>query len=113
MTRDLDAAAEFYGAVFGWRTVVQEMPSGPYLLFMDGEEFRAGAMPITPGMGDFPPFWGLYFGVDDAVAAAAAIEGLGGRVLAEVMDVEGVGRMAPALDPVGAHFSFMQPVGPT
>jgi predicted enzyme related to lactoylglutathione lyase len=113
MTRDLDGAAEFYSAVFGWSTAIQEMPSGPYLLFMDGEQLRAGAMLITEEMGDFPPFWGLYFGVDDADAAATAIEELGGQVLTEVMDIEGVGRMAPAVDSVGAHFSFMQPAEPT
>ncbi|MCJ7726033.1 MAG: VOC family protein, partial [Acidimicrobiia bacterium] len=107
---DPDAAAAFYTKVFGWTHEESEMPSGPYHIFTDGDEFRAGMMAITPEMGEMPPSWSVYLAVADMEAAVARVRELGGRVEGEVMDIEGVGKMAVTADPTGAYFMMMESV---
>ena len=58
-----------------------------------------------PGM---PNHWHVYFGVEDADAAAAKVTELGGAVVVEPFDTP-VGRMAVVSDPQGAVFSIIQP----
>jgi len=108
LTNDPEAAAAFYTKVFGWSHEMSDMPSGPYHLFKDGEEFRAGMMAITPEMGEMPPNWSVYLAVADMDASVARVRELGGRVEGEVMDVEGVGKMAVTADPTGAYFMMME-----
>jgi len=108
MTNDPDSAAVFYTTVFGWAHEMSEMPSGPYHLFKDGEEFRAGMMAITPEMGEMPPNWSVYLAVADMAAAVDRVRELGGRVEGGVMDVPGVGKMAVTADPTGAYFMMME-----
>jgi hypothetical protein len=108
LTHDPGAAAAFYTAVFGWEHSESEMPSGPYHLFMDGEEFRAGMMSITPEMGEMPPNWSVYLTVADIDASVVEVGRLGGRIEGGIMDVPGVGRMAVAADPTGAYFMLME-----
>lgn len=108
VTNDPDAAAAFYGAVFGWSHSTQEMPTGEYHLFSDGEQMRAGMMRITPEMGEMPPTWSVYLTVEDIEAAAADVAELGGSVEGGIMDIEGVGRMAVTRDVNGAYFMMME-----
>ena len=42
-----------------------------------GETEVAGVMQITPGMGEFPPHWTVYFGVENADEAVAKAQSLG------------------------------------
>ena len=47
-TRDVPAAREFYGKVFGWTVEEQEMPGmGTYNVWKDGEHVRGGMVDIT------------------------------------------------------------------
>ena len=112
MTTDPDAAAAFYAAVFGWSHEMSEMPSGPYHLFKDGEEFRGGMMAITPEMGEMPPNWNIYLNVEDMESAVARVRELGGKVGGDIMDVDGVGKMAVTADPTGAYFMMMESAFP-
>lgn len=59
-------------------------------------------------MEGIPPHWGIYFAVDDCDGTVAKARGLGATVMAEPMDVDGVGRMAAMTDPQGAAFSVLQ-----
>ena len=108
MTPDVATAAAFYGKVFGWEARVSEMPTGPYTVFTDGEEMRAGAMAITPEMGEMPASWGVYFDVADFENAFASAKNLGATAETEPITVEGVGTFAVLRDPTGAHFSIME-----
>ncbi len=110
MTNDTDAATAFYTSVFGWSHEISEMPSGPYHLFKDGDEFRGGMMAITPEMGEMPPNWSVYLTVDDIDTAVASVRELGGRVEGEIIDSTGVGKMAVTADPTGAYFMMMEPM---
>jgi hypothetical protein len=124
-TTDVEAAAAFYGAVFGWD-----------LLHLGG-----GFMWALPGYGDFleqrtpgmregiaqmgaperfedvvagvaavaddepgGAHWGITFAVDDADAIAQRAAELGGRVLTPPFDAPWV-RMAVIADPQGAVFT--------
>ena len=67
-----------------------------------------GMMPKRPDMpADMPPNWGVYFAVDDADAAVAKVQELGGAVFMGPMDIE-PGRMAVVADNVGAVFNILK-----
>ena len=100
----------FYEAVLGWTTEVTPMPEGEYFVFHvtgGNEQGIAGAMaPPMPGM---PPFWSVYFQVDDVEATVAKASELGAQVLMEATEMEMVGTLAVMSDPQGAVFSLMAP----
>jgi predicted enzyme related to lactoylglutathione lyase len=108
-TPDIDAAASFYGALFGWNVVeagpVEE--TGGYRMAFLRDKPVAGLGPLmTDGQ---PTAWTTYISVDDADKAAAAVAEAGGQTLVAPMDVLTVGRMAVCTDPAGAAFAVWQP----
>jgi uncharacterized protein len=108
-TRDVPAAREFYGRVFGWTVEEQEMPMGTYNVWKDGEHVRGGMVEIG-GMvpEEVPPHWLVYFTVPDADAAAETAKAGGGQLLNGPVDIS-VGRLAVLMDPHGAMFAVMAP----
>lgn len=113
-TRDVPAAREFYGAVFGWSVEEQEMAGmGAYHVFKDGEHTRAGMMDIT-GMApdDAPSSWLVYFTVADADAAVETTKAAGGQLVNGPVDIA-VGRLAVLTDPQGAFLAAMAPTDET
>jgi predicted enzyme related to lactoylglutathione lyase len=106
---DPDAAARFYGGLFGWDAVetgpVEE--TGGYRMLQRGGRNVAGLGP-TQGEGQ-PAMWTTYVSTDDAESVAAKVRDAGGQVVMEPFDVLGVGRMAVFVDPAGAYFSVWQP----
>jgi predicted enzyme related to lactoylglutathione lyase len=99
---DTEAAAAFYGALFGW----EPRPGDPYAMFaLDGNHV-AGL--YQPPDDQPPPGWLSYASVQDADATAARARELGGTVLLEPHDV-GVGRGAFLQDPQGAIVGVWQP----
>ena len=111
-TSDLDRAADFYGALFGWTVLKgsQEMFGG-YSTAMLGDARVAGMM---PKMGDpeaeaMPDMWSIYLHTADAPATAAAVVANGGQVIVEPMDVGGLGFMSVFVDPSGGFFGTWQP----
>ena len=106
-TPDVDAAAAFYGAVFGWEFQSAGPDAGATGIFtLDGKTVAAvGPMMERGG----PPSWTLYFDTPDANATADAVKRAGGVSPAEPMDVGTAGRMAQFTDPVGAVFAVWQP----
>ena len=105
---DVDKAAAFYSALFGW-TVTEAGPAeetGDYRMAMLGDKAVAGLGPATdPG----PPRWTTYVSVDDADKVVAAAKEAGGQVFLDPMDVLSAGRMAVIADPEGAVFAVWQP----
>ena len=55
---------------------------------------------------EIPPHWMPYFAVEDADAAIARAEELGGKAQTDAMDIP-PGRFAVLADPHGAHFSIV------
>ncbi len=108
-TPDIEAAAAFYGALFGWE--IPELPNsaelGGYRRAKKNGKDVAGVAPLMQE--GQPPAWSTYVSVADAEATTAAIREAGGAVHVEPMDVVGLGKMAVYADPTGAHFGTWQP----
>ncbi|HEY7949580.1 MAG TPA: VOC family protein [Solirubrobacterales bacterium] len=106
---DLDASIGFYGALFGWEVPENENmeQTGGYRRATKNGVDVAGMMPLMQE--GQPPAWSSYVSVADAEATAAAVTDAGGSVIAEPMDVLGLGHMAVFADPAGAVFGIWQP----
>jgi hypothetical protein len=99
--RDVEAAARFYGEVFGWSNdpFVEE-----YRMFSAGESPFAGLMQERSGSP--VSYWLTYFGVDDTDATAAKAMELGAGVILPPESMEQVGRYSVLTDPTGAAFGI-------
>ncbi|MEO6654001.1 MAG: VOC family protein [Ilumatobacteraceae bacterium] len=129
-TRDIDRAADFYGAVFGWE--VLELGPGAAMWAMPAygdfleasnpgmrenmaamgapsgfENVVATVVHIDQAESDAPARWGITFGVDDADVTAAAATRLGGTIISEPMNLPWV-RATTIQDPQGATFVASQ-----
>ncbi len=128
-TRDPEGAKQFYGAVFGWKTL--ELPAG-VMWTLPGygdhlEEASPGLREQMAGMGapegfidvvaaltpiagddsETPARWSVTFAVDDADATAAKAGELGGTIVAGPFDAPWT-RVAVINDPQGATFIASQ-----
>jgi predicted enzyme related to lactoylglutathione lyase len=108
-TPDIEASAEFYGALLGWET--PELPNSPemggYRRAKKGGSDVAGMVPLQQE--GQPPAWSTYISVADAEATAVAVKENRGSVLFEPMDVMGLGKMAVFTDPEGGFFGVWEP----
>lgn len=105
---DSQAAAAFYGGLFGWAAVMDPRPeAGGYGMFTLGGKNVAGLGPqMDP---DGPPFWAVYVTVSDADDTLAKATAAGGSVVMGPMDVFDAGRMGVIKDAVGSFVSVWQP----
>jgi predicted enzyme related to lactoylglutathione lyase len=126
-TRDLERAAAFYGAVFGWQVLPLGGAAAMWRLPGYGDHLEEGKpglreqqaavgaptgfadvvaslAPIAAEEGAVGANWGVTFAVDDADATAARAVELGGTLLAAPFDAPWV-RMAVIADPQGATFT--------
>ncbi len=109
-TRAYPESLEFYRQVFGWQTsTMSDAADFKYSTLGEGDTARAGVMDDashgTPGERSA---WTVYFGVDDAAAAAAQVVALGASVTFGPQDTP-YGRLVSAVDPTGVSFDLMQP----
>ncbi|WP_244501272.1 VOC family protein [Streptomyces sp. TP-A0874] len=107
MSRDPEAAKEFYREVLGW----DYQPSGPdddYTVAMAGGIPVAGINTTSRTM-HFPVAWAAYFAVESADEAADRIRERGATVAVGPMKF-GNGRVAWAADPAGATFGIWEGV---
>jgi predicted enzyme related to lactoylglutathione lyase len=113
LQNDPQAAARFYGPLFGWSFAGPgTMPGdggGDYLVAeLQGSEVAGvAAMPVDyPGIA---PQWFTHVRVQDAGEAAERAARAGGAVLAGPLTVAPAGRMAVIADPAGAVFCVWEP----
>ncbi|MCJ1681517.1 VOC family protein [Streptomyces sp. APSN-46.1] len=104
---DIEAAAAFYGELFGWRFVSAGPEAGGYGFFQLGGRTVAALGPLTDE--GATSAWTVYFNAEDIQATAKAVKAGGGRIRTEPMDVMGEGWLAQATDPQGAEFALWQP----
>jgi predicted enzyme related to lactoylglutathione lyase len=106
---DPQAAAAFYGELFGWELedVMPPGSAGKYYIarIRGGDVAAVGSQPEGA-----PPMamWNTYVWVADSDETAARVRAAGGSVLMEPNDVGDAGRMAVFADPAGAAFSVWQ-----
>lgn len=99
-TPDLAAADAFYQAVFGWGRADTSSDTASHYTVDDAVVCGAH----TAGEGE-PPFWSVWFMVDDCQATLDRATGLGGTTVLEPNDM-GWGIGAMVADPHGAVFGF-------
>ena len=109
VTDDTDAAAGFYGELFGWAAEKQDMGGVAYTTFNFGEKGVGGLMAKSPEMGDMCSAWVLYFLVPDADATIARAESLGGKAFFPPMTLPEVGRFTWLADDQGCVFGIVEP----
>lgn len=108
VTRDVSKAKDFYAKVMGAKFEKIDAGGMEYFMAKKGDATVAGLMAVPPGMPEgIPSHWLNYFAVDNADAAAASIERLGGKIVRPAMDSP-YGRFAVASDPYGAIFAVIQ-----
>jgi uncharacterized protein len=106
---DPEAAARFYGGVFGWELEDQMPPdSGAryYMARLRGRDVAAVGSQFPEGT---PVVWSTYVCVENADETAAKAQEAGGQVLSEPFDVFDAGRMGVLADTEGAAISIWQP----
>ena len=107
---DPEAAAAFYGELFGWQ-LENVMPAGApgsyFVARLNGGDVAAvGSQPEGQPR---PATWDSYIWVDDADESAAKVRAAAGTVVMEPFDVMEAGRMAVCTDTEGAAFCLWQP----
>ena len=105
LARDVDAAKQFYGAVFGWGT--NDLPGG-YSIWTLGDAEIGGLTGMDQMPPETPPHWQIHFVVEDVDATAARVPELGGNVMVPPTSMElperGELRFSVFSDPNGAVF---------
>lgn len=110
MTRDVEAAKQYYATVCGWSFNEMPMPDGVYHVAMNGDQPTAGIMAMdSPQFADVDPQWVTYLAVDDVGQAVEQTRAAGGTIVQDVFEVPGVGRIAMIEDPGGASIGIMTP----
>jgi uncharacterized protein len=108
-TPDVEAAAAFYGELFGWE--VPELPNsaemGGYRRAKKNGKDVAGMVSLMQE--GQPPAWSTYIAVADANATMDAVREAGGQVMFEPMEPADYGKMAAFIDPTGAICGVWQP----
>jgi predicted enzyme related to lactoylglutathione lyase len=112
MTRDIEAAQDFYGKVFGWTAEHNdEAPPNILMWQVEGQrwpEGMGGLMGITDDLpAEMPAHWQVYFMVPNADEAIARAESGGAKLGFGPIDVP-VARMATLVDPQGAVVSILE-----
>lgn len=102
---DPEATVEFLAKVFGWRA--ERWGEQEYWLLDTGE--GPGINGAVARAGDEGPRTLATCDVEDLDAAIEAIEIGGGRLLTDIMEVEGVGRWVQVEGPGGEEFGLMEP----
>jgi predicted enzyme related to lactoylglutathione lyase len=109
---DPEAAASFYGGLFGWELEDVMPASSPVKYFI--ARLRGGDVAAVSGQPKgAPPMatWNTYIWVDSADETARKVKAAGGSVLTDPFDVMDAGRMAILSDPEGAVFCVWQANG--
>ncbi|NJN82064.1 MAG: VOC family protein [Caldilineaceae bacterium] len=93
--------------MFGWEYLDTGPDFGHYHMAQLRGLNAAGIGPMQPGQ-EMPSAWTIYFSSDDAAADVSRVQGLGGQIFSDVMEVGDSGKMAICADPTGAVFGLWQ-----
>ncbi len=107
---DPEAAADFYGKLFGWEledTMPAEAPGNYFAATIRGG--NVAAISSLPEGAPAQATWNTYIWVENADETAAKIGAAGGSVTQEPFDVGEAGRMGWVTDAEGAAFRIQQP----
>ena len=104
---DASRAAGFYGELFGWSALEQPANGGTFVrLAHEGRD--VGSLYQMRPDAQLVSHWTPYVRVDDIDAASRRVAALGGHVVVAPFLVDGMARIALAVDPVGATFGLWE-----
>ncbi len=103
-TKDLEAAKQFYGDLFGWTFNTDDEK---YTWIENNGRKNGGMFVLTPEMGDMPPNWTVYFTVENLEESVKKVTELGGQVWMSGRDIS-VGKIAMVAEPTGAGFMLLE-----
>jgi uncharacterized protein len=106
-TKDMDAAKDFYGGLFGWSFEDMEGSPLPYSIIRNGERSNGGIRAQSPDEAQIPPYWIPYFAVESVDTSAVRAGELGGRVFMPPTAVP-AGRFSVLADPQGAAVAIFE-----
>ena len=104
LTRDTEAAKDFYAKLLGWEFYGDEH----YIHISNRGRNNGGMMQMGESFGEMPPCWLVYFHVEDIDVAMKRVEELGGKVVTPKMEAPDTGWFTVVEDPASAHFYIMQ-----
>jgi len=105
---DVEEAARFYGALFGWKFI--EAASKPrYLIAQrDGQDAAAIGQRSAEDPVARPAAWNTYISVRDVSRAVAGVAAGGGRITEPPINLVGAALTASCVDPQGIPFRLWQ-----
>jgi len=106
MTKDMAAAKQFYGELFGWRFENARRGDRPYVLARKATIPIAGIVDIS-GTADAGAQWLSYMSVSDVDKSVAFVRAERGQVLVEPRELP-MARVAVVTDPEGAPLGLAQ-----
>jgi predicted enzyme related to lactoylglutathione lyase len=111
LAADAPAIFDFYAHQFGWTKgdPIDMGPMGVYQIINRGDQMMGGMMTKPPAMPK--PFWLYYFNIDGIEGAKMRVAAGGGQVLHGPQQVPGGSWILQCVDPQGAHFALVGPMG--
>jgi len=113
LTRDPDAAAGFYQAVFGYDVFPLPTTDGREHLTLASDDYARASVNSLPTEATRPPHWLNFVRVQSTTEAVARVQVLGGQVLVAPRPDRHGGLLAVVADPTGAPFGLMEWTGTT
>ena len=111
LTRDVEAAKQFYASFIGWTFKPMPIENGTYWIAEKDEKPVAGIMQMPPDLpASVPPHWFEYLEVDDVDARLKLAAEHGGKSVRPPFDVPDVGRIGFVEDSTGAKLGLLTPV---
>jgi len=105
LAADAKKAFGFYGEIFGWQKPLTEIDSAEFYRLFSACGLTSGGM-FTRHPSDPPPFWLLYFNVEDIEAAERRVRAAGGQVFLNAVKMPWGISIARCADPQGAAFAL-------
>jgi len=102
VTRNPEAAADYYTKLFGWQYHSFDMNGALYRVITINGHGVGGIRAPMPGEPE-ETRWLTFVSVKDIDAVAAGIETAGGTATVPVTELPGIGKMAGMIDPVGGQ----------
>lgn len=114
MTKDHNAAIEFYTQVVGWTAIPFSPSQHDYMMWAGSQGPMGGTMSLPCELVErgVPPHWTSNVVVEDLKQAVETVQRLGGRILKDPEEVPGVGSFAVIMDPQGATLNLYTPASP-
>ncbi|HJV12574.1 MAG TPA: VOC family protein [Propionibacteriaceae bacterium] len=108
---DVEEAARFYGALFGWTFLEAESKPRYFIAQRDGQDAAGiGQRPVDDPVAG-PAAWNTYISVRDLNQTAAHLVSAGGRITESPSELVDAALTASCVDPEGIPFRLWQPLG--